>query len=69
MKAEYFAEYKKKMNELQIFLTDSVRFLASYDIKRSQQEIEKTNKSIKEAEDKFVPKTKFSFKSRGQDQK
>jgi hypothetical protein len=55
---------KQRTVSLQVYATDSTRLMPPYDIRRTQEEIEKLNKNIKDIEAKIKPKKKFSFASR-----
>lgn len=58
------AEIKNKISLLQKYSTESTRMMPPYDIRRSQEEIEKLNKEFKNMELKLKPKKKFAFGSR-----
>ena len=55
---------KQRTVSLQVYATESTRLMPPYDIRRTQEEIEKLNKNIKDIEAKIKPKKKFSFASR-----
>ncbi len=61
---EKIAEIKNKISLLQKYSTESTRMMPPYDIRRSQEEIEKLNKEFKNMELKLKPKKKFAFGSR-----
>lgn len=61
---EKIIEIKNKISLLQKYSTESTRMMPPYDIRRSQEEIEKLNKEFKNIELKKKPKKKFTFGSR-----
>jgi len=61
---EKITEIKNKISLLQKYSTESTRIMPPYDIRRSQEEIEKLNKEFKNMELKLKPKKKFAFGSR-----
>lgn len=52
------------LQELKKFFSDSVSFLPSYEIKQCQKTLEALETEISNCRTKFVPKKKFSFKSK-----
>lgn len=55
---------KDKHVEMQTYATNSALVLANYDLKRAQEILEATSKSLKEKENQVQPRKKFTFKSK-----
>ncbi|XP_029449165.1 tubulin-specific chaperone C [Rhinatrema bivittatum] len=53
-----------RLQRLQKFLSDSVRFLPSYDVRQAQEALQKLQGALSEGRDQLQPKKKFAFKSR-----
>ena len=60
---------KMSLVSLQKFSSECTRLLPAYDVKRSQEEIEKFNKSVKQVILRLKPEKKFSFSSKKKDVK
>ena len=55
---------KEKLVDLQRIISESAYFLVPYDVKRSQEVLEHMKKQLKESEQLYQPREKFTFKSR-----
>jgi hypothetical protein len=56
-----FALIKQTLVTLQVFATESTQLLPSYDIRRTQEEIELAGKDIRQKEEIMLPRKKFRF--------
>eukprot|EP00794_Sanderia_malayensis_P008898 gene8898-9849_t len=62
--AETFDEIKKRIQNLQQFVTKSVIFLSSFDLRQAQENVQKLDCEVNEKRDKLIPRKKFAFKQR-----
>lgn len=62
--SEKIAQAKSSTSELQRFVTGAAIDLPKYDLRRSQEEVEKLKKRVSSMETALQPKKKFSFSSR-----
>eukprot|EP00041_Stephanoeca_diplocostata_P013882 m.248031 g.248031 ORF g.248031 m.248031 type:complete len:338 (+) comp19501_c0_seq18:188-1201(+) len=64
--AHHFDRLAREIRLLDQYLTDSIRFLPTYDVQTSQQQIRRLETILTETQDDILPKKKFAFKSRKQ---
>lgn len=64
MLVDYFDEIVKDCQKLQKFLSDSTMFLPTYDIKVSQDSLNVLQENIQTAQNTYIPKKKFAFRSK-----
>ncbi|XP_016420560.1 tubulin-specific chaperone C-like [Sinocyclocheilus rhinocerous] len=62
--ANSLEEITLKIQQLQKFLNDSMRFLTQYEIRQAQASLQKLQSSLAEKRDELLPKKKFAFRSR-----
>ncbi|XP_030050468.1 tubulin-specific chaperone C [Microcaecilia unicolor] len=53
-----------RLQQLRKFLSDSVRFLPSYDLRQAQETLHKLQGALNDSRDRLKPKKKFAFKCR-----
>eukprot|EP00128_Syssomonas_multiformis_P011100 Colp12_sorted_trinity150504_noHs@12212 len=61
---EHLDSIEQRLIALQKYVADSAHFLPAYDLRSSQQKLNDLRSKSAEARTKFVPKKKFSFKSK-----
>ena len=62
--ADLFDELTVSVHKLQKFITESTLFLTSYEIRKSQDDVERLFAAIEESRNNLIPKKKFAFKGR-----
>ncbi|XP_033624599.1 tubulin-specific chaperone C-like [Asterias rubens] len=62
--SDLFDSLTLSVQKLQKFITESTFFLTSYEIRKSQDDVEKLFAAIDEKRDELIPKKKFAFKGR-----
>lgn len=63
---EHFDELTRKSQLLQKFLSDSLLFLPSYDVKQLQRQVNKLQQDINDQRSHYLPKKKFAFSKKKQ---